>query len=1032
MLRASAETEEPRPERDADRARFLADAAALLAAEATPSHVYARLARLAVPALGDWAAVEPVGSDGKPGVRALAHLAEVDGSALEQLLAGPSPESWPRRDGVERRVARGLDPARACGDAEEAELVRRVGARSLLVLPLAGRDRLHGRLVAGAGESGRFGGEDLELASALAAIATMVLDGAMLLEGERRARAEAERAVDRTRRLQEAAAALSEAVTAHDVAAALVHQAIAAVGAGGGLAYVVSEDGLALEQLFAHGYRAGAAERYERIPLSAIAPGVEALRTRQAVHVESLEELGRRYPAFAVRGAARPLALTCMPLLGRGVPLGLVVVTWDGRHELGAEEHGLLSAIASQAAVALERAKLYEAAERSRLEAEAARRQAEALYRASDRIGRAADVDAACRTALEAIGELLGVERSAVLVADAVGSMRFTAWRGISDAYRAAVDGSRWPDDESDPRSIIVPDTEADARWSRYLPVFRAEGIRALAFVPLVDRGKLLGKLMLYARVPRAFGHGELLLVETLARHVAQVIARHRLAERERAARAEAEAERNNLRELFTQAPAAIAVLRGPELRYELSNPVNEAHAGNVGLVGKTVHDVFPELQEPGLLAAAKNVYQTGIPFSATEVPIDSPSPDGPKRKYVSGTFQPLRGADGRVEGVMGFAFDVTGQVEARREAEARAEELRFLADAVPQLVWASDAEGRLDFANQRCTAYTGLDVVGKSGEVWLSMFHPDEVEETTRRYSDALRGGTPFEHVYRLRRADGDFRWFIGRAVPRRDAAGRIVRWFGTATDIDDQVRAAGERERLLRDLEQAVQSRDSFLSVAGHELRTPITALKLHVQGLLRQAEERPGVAPERLAVRLGKAAATVARLHVLVDQLLDVSRIGSARLELYPEELELATLAGEVSERFADEAARLGSTLHLRTDGPVVGRWDRARLEQVLANLLSNAVKYGRGRPIELGVFASGDRAARITVRDQGIGIPEGARERLFGRFERAVSGRHYGGLGLGLWITRQLVEAHGGTISYESTEGEGTTFTVELPR
>jgi signal transduction histidine kinase len=171
-------------------------------------------------------------------------------------------------------------------------------------------------------------------------------------------------------------------------------------------------------------------------------------------------------------------------------------------------------------------------------------------------------------------------------------------------------------------------------------------------------------------------------------------------------------------------------------------------------------------------------------------------------------------------------------------------------------------------------------------------------------------------------------------------------------------------------------------------------------------------------------------VRRLSDLINDLLDVARISGGRLKLHFEEVELASLVRDVVSRFELEAERLGARIEVRADVTFVGRWDRLRLEQVVTNLLSNALKYGAGKPIHVGVEAQGGQA-RLTVRDEGIGIEPRLRARIFEKFERAVSDRHYGGLGLGLYISRQIIETLGGSIEVESTLGQGATFTVLLP-
>jgi signal transduction histidine kinase len=239
-------------------------------------------------------------------------------------------------------------------------------------------------------------------------------------------------------------------------------------------------------------------------------------------------------------------------------------------------------------------------------------------------------------------------------------------------------------------------------------------------------------------------------------------------------------------------------------------------------------------------------------------------------------------------------------------------------------------------------------------------------------------------------------------------------------------------EVERRQGEAREALKARDDFLSVASHELKTPLTTLKLltqRLQGMFAAQKETPD--REQLPRMLSSYARQLLRLEKLVGQLLDVTRIAGGRLQLEPEVVDLTRLVTELVERFRDELAQAGCALTLTAGSPVLGRWDPFRVDQVVSNLLSNAIKYGAGKPIEVLVTQDASRGF-LVVRDHGIGIAPEEQARIFAPFERVVSDRHYGGLGLGLYIAASIVAAHGGRISVDSKEGQGSTFTVELPR
>jgi signal transduction histidine kinase len=250
---------------------------------------------------------------------------------------------------------------------------------------------------------------------------------------------------------------------------------------------------------------------------------------------------------------------------------------------------------------------------------------------------------------------------------------------------------------------------------------------------------------------------------------------------------------------------------------------------------------------------------------------------------------------------------------------------------------------------------------------------------------------------------------------------------------DLAQRAALSVENARLYREAQDAIRLRDEFLSIASHELKTPLTPLSLKLQMLASEAR-RQAESPFRRAVEdyIAVGSRQVKKLSELVNDLLDVARIAGGRLRLEFEEVELGALVREVVTRYEPEAARAGSRLALE-EAPeaVTGHWDRLRLEQVITNLVDNAIKYGSGKPIHVSLDSDASQA-RLRVKDEGIGIAPEHLSRIFQRFERAVSERHYGGLGLGLYITRTIVEALGGNIQVESSPGLGATFTVVLPR
>ena len=249
-------------------------------------------------------------------------------------------------------------------------------------------------------------------------------------------------------------------------------------------------------------------------------------------------------------------------------------------------------------------------------------------------------------------------------------------------------------------------------------------------------------------------------------------------------------------------------------------------------------------------------------------------------------------------------------------------------------------------------------------------------------------------------------------------------------AIELGRRMALAIDNARLLDETRRALHLREEFLRIASHELRTPLASLRLSAQGLLRAAERNRAVSPEILDRTLRRVLGNTVRLEQLTSELLDASRIEQGRLHLNPIEVALDAIVREAVEHIEGELAAAGSQVSIACAAPVVGRWDPSRLEQVVTNLVTNAAKFGAGKPIEIRIEQHG-ADAQLAVTDHGIGIDPARRPYVFDRFERAVPSSRYGGLGLGLYIARSIVVAHGGAITVDSEPGAGSTFTVTLP-
>lgn len=408
---------------------------------------------------------------------------------------------------------------------------------------------------------------------------------------------------------------------------------------------------------------------------------------------------------------------------------------------------------------------------------------------------------------------------------------------------------------------------------------------------------------------------------------------------------------------------------------------------------------------------------------------------------YWTYGYSPVSEPDGRIAGTLVVCTETTETVLTRMEAQsahkdaerARAELHGIFMQAPLPMCILTGPEHRFLLANARYLELVGREVLGRTvHEVFtyeeLGYYLPYLDRVYRSREAVQLR-----EAPLRLTNARGQLEErFLDVVYHPYTTATGACGVLGIAQDITAQVLARRRLEELAAVREAEVQARDEFLSIASHELRTPLTGLSLHIQSAKRALlrNDPDAFEPERITRLIHRTDRSLNKFTHLLEEVLDLSRIRSGKLQLHRELFDLAELVRDSLERFASELDSAAIAVHFEAIEAVRVEADRTRLEQVATNLISNAIRYAAGAPIRVRVDRVGDRA-RLLFQDGGPGIPKDGHARVFERFQRLHSDRNRSGLGIGLYIVREIVVAHGGTIVLRSDPGEGAEFTVELP-
>ncbi|MBH1960518.1 MAG: PAS domain-containing sensor histidine kinase [Flavobacteriia bacterium] len=429
-------------------------------------------------------------------------------------------------------------------------------------------------------------------------------------------------------------------------------------------------------------------------------------------------------------------------------------------------------------------------------------------------------------------------------------------------------------------------------------------------------------------------------------------------------------------------------------------------------VIGKTLEEALPELKGQPFIGILQNIFKTGVPYVAQEDKVDLVVDGVLQTYYYNFSYKPLRDVSGNIYAIMNVAMNVTELVEARKRAEASEVEYRNLAEAMPQIVWTS-SDGKFDYFNRNLLELLNCTEKEVNEFNFEDIVHPADLHLVKKRWEESVKNSQNFEMEYRIRNSrTGEYIWFLNRATPIT-VEDEVVKWIGTSTNIHE--------------FKNLVAQKDTFLGIASHELKTPLTSLKLYAQVLERMLKK---TGDEKNAQFAKKMDLQVIKLTSLIGDLLDVTKINSGKIHLNQDVFHFEKLVLETVEELQM------STMHkieIKSEHVGMVFADRERISQVITNLISNAIKYSPEADKIVIDVTGNENETVFTVHDFGIGMPEEKKDRVFEQYYR-VSGDEqstFPGLGLGLYIAAQIVERSHGKIWVNSVLGKGSTFSFSLP-
>ena len=491
------------------------------------------------------------------------------------------------------------------------------------------------------------------------------------------------------------------------------------------------------------------------------------------------------------------------------------------------------------------------------------------------------------------------------------------------------------------------------------------------------------------------------------------------------------QATETNVRNLFMQAPAIIAVLRGPQHIYELANAMYVKLVGNRDIVGKPVREALPELEGTGIFELLDEVYKTGTPFIGNEVPATIQRSNGQlEENFFNFIYQPSRNIQGDMDGIFVHGVDVTDQVLARRKIEESESRFRSLADQSPMIVYLvePDAAATMSYFNKSWLDYTGQTFEDAIGRAWNGVVHPDDLQEVLDLYVPAFVSRRPYTlPAVRLRRYDGEYRWHLFKGNPRYLHGGEFIGFVGVGFDVHEQKITEEKLEALINERTKALQRSNEdllqFAHVASHDLKEPVRKIRTFGNRL---TQEFGDGLPEKAKTYVEKMQSAANRMYAMIDGVLMYSS-----LEATDQNTETINLNEVVSQIESDLEVMIilkGATIQFNKLTTIEG--SPILIYQLFYNLIYNSLKFSKADtpPLIEIVAEREENYVRVMVKDNGIGFNNDEGVEIFKTFSRLHPKDQYEGTGLGLALCKKIVERHGGTISATGVENEGAVFKV----